>query len=553
MWHLAASVVATEDIDARDWMHCTPPDELTAAVARALGAGGAQGPLTERLGRDLWLDFVADTGDDADVSAAVADMIFRTYRVPDGDEEIVAPRGDALVFGGDTAYPVATEWEIHNRVGVPFNRVLRARLDGQGRVLLGIPGNHDWYSGLDGFARMFRARRGSVDRASMVEDDSVDTGGQIGHLLDWVEAFRVGHFVAKRPTLPLLGYTTVQNASYFSLHLAPELDLWGVDRQLRTVDYGQRNYFMHERAMFTNEDGTPGRGLVVLMSDPAYSMLEPYHIGQRIMQSLELTFEKDAPLVMTGDTHHYCRQVFDRGMHVIAGGGGAFMHPARIARTGFEPPAAEFPGPRASRAMAWQVPLMVGLGRAGIIVHAALVLTYLPLLGVLAAGTDPLVTSLLVAGFATLVCGTLGGWRKRRSFTIGSIAAVAGAAIGFLPWGFMTLLAPYAASVSLGYLAIAAVALSIIPAATVFGLFLAVLTVTGLEQHQAFSALAHPGYKHFVRLRIRKDGSAVDGWVIGKVDTLREGEQFVLVDQWTWNNPAHEPAKDDRRADRAKA
>ena len=69
------------------------------------------------------------------------------------------------------------------------------------------------------------------------------------------------------------------------------------------------------------------------------------------------------------------------------------------------------------------------------------------------------------------------------------------------------------------------------------GTYLMLLTILGLEQHQAFSALAHPGYKHFVRLRFRKDGRHADGWVFGQVDPLKKGEPIVLVDRFRWKNP----------------
>jgi hypothetical protein len=527
LWHLAASVIATEDIDARDWMRPQPPDELTRLLAATIGAGGAGPTLCDALGRDLWVDYVADTGDDADVSAAVADLIFRAHVV--GGEEL--PRGDVLVWGGDTAYPVATEMEIHNRVCVPFNRVLRERQDGKPRALLGIPGNHDWYDGLDGFARMFRARRGRLDRVAQV-DDTADTGGQIAHFIDWVEAFRAGHFVAKRPALPLAGYTPVQAASYFALALAPGLDLWAVDRQLRAVDFGQRMYFLDLR------ERAPETGLVVLLPDPVYSMLEPYALGQRIFQALELGLERDRPLVLSGDTHHYCRQHFGGALHVIAGGGGAFLHPARIARRGMTAPAAEFPGPRASLALALQVPWQIANGRAGFMVHAAAALLYLPVLGLELGGNPTATTCAVVALVAWLVCGMLGGWRKRRPFAIGALAAGCAAWIGLLPWMAHDLVAWLGAGrLGATLQAFVAYGLSIYPAALGFGTYLMVLTIFGLEQHQAFSALAHPGYKHFMRLRVRRDGSAVDGWVVGKVDTLDPESPVLLVDRWTWNNP----------------
>src|SRR5262245_18609723 len=75
-----------------------------------------------------------------------------------------------------------------------------------------------------------------------------------------------------------------------------------------------------------------------------------------------------------------------------------------------------------------------------------------------------------------------------------------------------------------------------------FGWFLTALTVFGLEHHQAFSALCHLGYKHFVRLRVRRDGSRVDGWVLGRVDPLGKKDHLVLVDQFTWRNQAFDIA-----------
>ena len=56
--------------------------------------------------------------------------------------------------------------------------------------------------------------------------------------------------------------------------------------------------------------------------------------------------------------------------------------------------------------------------------------------------------------------------------------------------------------------------------AFVFGAFLALLTLFGLEETQAFTALDHPGFKHFLRLRVRRDGSAVDFWCLGLTDPL---------------------------------
>lgn len=537
LWHLAASVIATEDIDSRDWMEADDPDELTQRVARELGGDAHAKSLSEAMDEDLWIDFVADTGDCSSVSQAVAKMIFEDYEVDDPtapEGRLVLPRGRLLLFGGDTAYPVATDLEIHNRVIVPWNKVLRKSHDGRHRVLLGIPGNHDWYAGLDGFGRMFRRRKGSVDRASRVDVGEIDKQGQIGHFVQWVEAFRVGRFVGKRPVLPLEGYTTVQSASYWALRLAPGLDLWGPDRQLRAVDFQQRTYFAGARS---RHDG----GVILILADPAHAFLEPSPAGQDILRSLDVSLEGDGIFALAGDTHHYCRQHFGQGLHITAGGGGAFLHPARINRSGLTAPEAEFPGPKASLALALQIPFQVAHGRSGVLIHVAMALLYFPTFGVdLARGSASPSAAGITALVAALVLFLIGGWRAGKAFRIGALAALTGVFLGFLPFVlgagspfvFHKLgLAPHG-PVALGLV----FATAIYVATIAFGAFLTALTIFGLELHQAFSALAHPGYKHFVRLRVHKDGSAVDGWVLGRVDPLGARDTVVLVDRFTWKN-----------------
>jgi hypothetical protein len=541
MWHLAASVIATEDIDSRDWMQPDSSRALTRRLAETLGADRPEATtLAEALDDDVWIDFVADTGDDFSLSKAVAKLIAAHYEVDDPEDatrKLVLPRGHVLVFGGDTAYPVATDIEIHNRVVVPFNQVFRTAFDGKSRALLGVPGNHDWYAGLDGFGRLFRARRARLDRANRQpgaakgsDDLAVDRLGQIGHFIDWVEAFRVGTQVVKRAALALTGYTPVQSASYWAFRVAPNLDMWGVDRQLRLVDFTQRGFFAEER--------DPSRAVALCVADPPFAFLEPNPAGQETLDALAMSIEKDGLLVLTGDTHHYCRQTFGSGMQVIAGGGGAFLHPQCIARSGLPAPDAEFPGPKTTLVLALQVPWQIAHGRSGFLVHAAMALTYIPLFGVQwSTGTSAPATSVITAVAAAATCLFLGGWRHKPK-RVAALSIVAGAVIGFLPLVVFEVVRWL--SVHIGQLPPAlplagiAFALSVYVGTLTIGTFLMLLTILGLEQHQAFSALAHPGYKHFVRLRFRKDGSRADGWVFGRVDPLAADDEIVLVDRFTW-------------------
>ena len=43
LWHLSASVIATEDIDARAWMTVTPAADFTALLAGRLGGDETDG------------------------------------------------------------------------------------------------------------------------------------------------------------------------------------------------------------------------------------------------------------------------------------------------------------------------------------------------------------------------------------------------------------------------------------------------------------------------------------------------------------------------------
>jgi len=73
----------------------------------------------------------------------------------------------------------------------------------------------------------------------------------------------------------------------------------------------------------------------------------------------------------------------------------------------------------------------------------------------------------------------------------------------------------------------------------VFGLYLMLLAVFGLEHQQAFTVLGHPGFKHFVRLCVHADGR-VEAWAIGKDDMLADSAP-LLIDRFEWTPGPPEP------------
>lgn len=541
-----ASAIATQDIDSRDWMHADSPAGLTKSVARTIDGNAVDGAasVTEALGRDVYIDFVADTGDDVDVSRAVAELVATEYEVPspDGQGTCVVPRGDMLLFGGDTAYPVATSTEIEARLLRPWNEVFADRYDGKTRALLGIAGNHDWFDGLDGFARMFRARSGPLAK----ERAGAAAGAEkpLEHFVSWMEAFAMGKHIVKRRALPLVGYEPVQRASYFALALAPGIDLWGVDRQLRQINFQQRRFFWDRRST------APAQSLLLCLPDPLFLYLQPSLVGAEMLQALDLDPAYDPMLCLAGDVHHYERWKMGPTVHLVAGGGGAFLHGARMARgKDTRVPEVEFPGPAASRRLLSHLPWHLAIGRAGLIPHVCLAALFAPALGVgLRAGPEAMdAVSMGAAALGAAACAALAGLRKATYRAVTLLASAAGVLMALVPTathaGFDATLAWLGISSSPKTVALLVYGLSIFGGAFVFGCYLAALAFFGLNHDQAFAALGHPGYKHMVRMRVRADGSAIDAWVIGLVDPVGKHAP-VLVDQITFTAaPSTRPSR----------
>jgi len=540
--HLVASVIATENIDSRQWMIPESPEVLLARVLEIIGPRATrtsaqamaqrEGTLAEAMGGEVWIDFVSDCGDDATVSEVVAQLFVAEYEVEDPDakgEKLVLPRGDILFLGGDLSYPVATVLEMTRRLVEPWNRVLEKHTAGAPRVLLAVPGNHDWYDGLDGFSRLCQAPCAFED--AVPASDPLHPQPEEHPVLAWAEAFARGDQVKKPTALALAGYLAVQRASYFRFPLAPGLDLFGVDRQLKRIDVRQQAYFAIP--------GAPAR--MVVMPDPARAWGERRPNGTETLASLGIVMEKNPTLLLAGDIHHYERSAEGRSLHVVAGGGGAFLHGARIAKDDAEYPIdAEFPGPRASWKLLLDLPVFAALGRAGWILPAVFAIGDAVALeehfraGVRSSATVALAIGLIVAfGTALLV-----GWRRHRAARVVPFATVLGLTIGAIPVTVgvgidalaIRLVGPWVAFA--GALVLATMASSFL-----FGVMLMLLARLGLNHAQAYAAMGSAGYKHFVRLRVTAGAggmSYVDAWVVGVVDPVAR-PTAVLVDAFRFD------------------
>jgi hypothetical protein len=467
------------------------------------------------------------------VSRAVARLMFADYELPDPDREgafLLAPRGEILLFGGDTAYPVATAQEITNRVIVPFNQVLEGAQPGPPRVLLGIPGNHDWYDGLDGFARMFR--RNADDEEGVARPSVVGISQRmIERYAEWAGQFVRGGKIEKPKALALTGYQPVQAASYWALPLTPRLHLFAVDRQLRNLDTRQVRFFESWRMRYP--EVTPW----VMLPDPLFAFGMPSPTGTAMVEALGLDLETKSSFILSGDVHHYERMQNGNALHVTAGGGGAFLHPAPLQRNKRLGAEAEWPTAAQSRALLWQVPWKVMRGNSGFLPHFVLTALFLPAMNIGLHQFEKvgfIVTApLLITVLTTIIYALIGDVRKG-GLVVFALSLGAGVATATIPvfasFVFVRLAQSAHVTAPLWLIASLTFAVAVFYGAFVFGTFLGLLTLLGLEETQAFTALDHPGFKHFLRLRVRKDGSAVDLWCLGLTDPLSPDAKPELVD-----------------------
>jgi hypothetical protein len=190
--------------------------------------------------------------------------------------------------------------------------------------------------------------------------------------------------------------------------------------------------------------------------------------------------------------------------------------------------------------MLWQVPWKIGLGRSGILPHLAIFALFAPIF--FAHRLSLISLALSAAGVAFLVgfiYGLIGGARKGGAATW-ILAFMAGLATAAIPVAMTEAQPALRAAVGYGVMFQVALAGALVVASFIavfiFGCYLALLTAFGLESTQAFTALDHPGFKHFVRFRVRADGSRVDGWCIGVPDPCGSNAEPLLVDSFTWQS-----------------
>lgn len=246
------------------------------------------------LGRDnLWIDFVADTGDGWNSTYAVASTLAQErlhLERPDG-QDVLLERGRLLIFGGDLIYPTPTGQGYDDRLLKPYFDALTPDQN-EWPDVWALPGNHDWYDSLSAFRRLFCTEQ--------------DFG-------PWRSRQRTSYFAAKLPH----GWW-----------------LFGVDVQLlHDIDHRQLGYFAGVLELFEPQDR-----VILVCPEPYWVEYVTQPVGsskfvKSLFQTLREMIGDRLRLSIAGDLHYYQRlSTPDCRRHLVTcGSGGAFLHPTHVA------------------------------------------------------------------------------------------------------------------------------------------------------------------------------------------------------------------------------
>jgi hypothetical protein len=218
-----------------------------------------------------------------------------------------------LVVSSDVIYPGGAMRDYEFNFYLPFK--------GFEKPIYAIPGNHDWFSALDGFAANLMepvAAQVSMDAreeltALITPPDRPSVASAIS------EAARLRKEYAIR--------TAEQRAPFFEIH-GREFSLIAVDTGiLRRIDRAQARWL--EQAL----SRARGRFTMVILGHPLYAG-GGYQGTEETFSSIHrLLRQYKIPIVMAGDTHdfEYYREEYNSGdgpgvmHHFVNGGGGAYL------------------------------------------------------------------------------------------------------------------------------------------------------------------------------------------------------------------------------------
>jgi len=488
----------------------------------------------------FWFDYVADVGEGWDSTFAIARLLSQRKLVVEGLPEEL-PTGRILVMGGDQVYPTASREDYAQKFLAPYAEAARINdfpASDQTADVFAIPGNHDWYDGLSSFLGVFCSRR------------NADA---------WAEP-RKGRVIGGRQTR--------QTRSYFAIALPQNWWIWGTDIQLDGyIDQPQLDFFAHVAKCWM----PPGSKVILCTAEPTWMYVDvndPEKNEFKNFSYMEGVISQPErghrlALVLTGDSHHYGRWTEGDRNYIVAGGGGAFLHPThnltdKIFDWPYPPPGEPeipgvdsyrrdfkivdpatgtprtFPDANTSRALTWRNLAFAYLNPryAALMGFLAAIFAWLLSFIALSYGTTlhdalapagqgsfPLALKayftlllsspwpalmLLAAGAGYVYFSDYRHWGLR--IMAGGLHALAQFAVSVSATVLIALYAPFASFTPLLILYIGVIS-GILSATLLGGYLILCLNWRGQHWDEAFSSLRIADYKNFLRLRIDADGS----------------------------------------------
>jgi uncharacterized membrane protein HdeD (DUF308 family) len=269
-----------------------------------------------------------------------------------------------MVISSDVIYPAGAMKDYEPNFYLPFK--------GFRKPIYAIPGNHDWFGGLDAF------------NANFLEPDAARAAIRI-RIADWDQAltasagYRADSLVdeAIRLRREYRMSTGYQHGPFFEIH-APGFSLIAVDTGiLKKIDARQREWL--EAAL----ERSKGTTTMAILGHPLFAGgADQWRTNPDFDSIRQLMVKYEVPIVMAGDTHdfEYYREAYASNgrtkvmHHFVNGGGGAYLSIGTSLDWPATPPVADwafYPGTEAVRAKleretpGWKWPVWWWLKKAG--------------------------------------------------------------------------------------------------------------------------------------------------------------------------------------------
>lgn len=223
------------------------------------------------------------------------------------------PEVKFVVISSDVVYPSGAMRDYERKFFLPFKGVKKP--------IYGIPGNHDWYDGLDGFAATFytpeAARKAISARVQSDLKFSSTTDQVINGLITQASHLRKDYQVP-------VGF---QTAPFFQVNAGDFLLITVDTGVLRRLDNTQLTWLQSVL------EASKGKYVMVLLGHPFYAIGEYQGDMNPHFRALhEMLRRYKVPLIMAGDTHdleYYIEPPQNQDGHTmhhfVNGGGGAYL------------------------------------------------------------------------------------------------------------------------------------------------------------------------------------------------------------------------------------